>query len=78
MPQKKEDFEKSLTKLNSIVEKMEQGELSLEQSLKYFEEGVTLIRECQNALTKAEQKVSVLTKQREQEVLKDYDDDEDD
>lgn len=75
MVAKKEDFEKSLQKLNAIVEKMEHGELALEQSLKSFEEGVALIHDCQKALTKAEQKVSILTKQREKDVLKNYDHD---
>ena len=60
MPTKKTDgidFEKSLEKLNKLVEKMEQGNLPLEESLKSFEDGVVLIRQCQEALDKAEQKV---------------------
>ncbi|MBT3737312.1 MAG: exodeoxyribonuclease VII small subunit, partial [Gammaproteobacteria bacterium] len=43
-------FEESLAKLEGLVEKMEAGELSLEDSLKTFEEGVKLTRECQQAL----------------------------
>ena len=54
-------FEASLDKLEKIVEKMEGGDLSLEESLKVFEEGVKLTRECQQALTLAEQKVKMLT-----------------
>jgi Exonuclease VII small subunit len=42
---------------------MESGDLSLEDSLKYFEQGVELTRQCQVALNKAEQKISVLTAQ---------------
>ncbi len=53
-------FEKSLQELEKIVEKMEQGDLSLEESLKYFEKGVQLTRSCQQALKKAEQKVTML------------------
>ena len=53
-------FEESLAKLEGLVEKMEAGELSLEDSLKTFEEGVKLTRECQQALVKAEQKVKTL------------------
>tara|TARA_Y100000780_G_C13470777_1_gene334585 strand:- start:251 stop:493 length:243 start_codon:yes stop_codon:yes gene_type:complete len=62
MPRKKKttDFEQSLQDLESIVTQMEQGELSLEDSLKAFEEGVSLTRECQNILAQAEQKVQLL------------------
>jgi exodeoxyribonuclease VII small subunit len=58
---KKIDLEKSLQELESIVETLEDGDLSLEQSLKYFEKGVKLSRECQTALKDAEQKVKILT-----------------
>ncbi len=54
------DFEKKLTRLEEIVEKMESGDLALENSLKLFEEGVKLSRECNTQLTDAEQKVKVL------------------
>lgn len=54
------EFEKKLDRLESIVEKMETGELSLEESLKLFEEGVKLSRECNTQLTAAEQKVKLL------------------
>ena len=54
------DFEKKLTRLEEIVSKMEAGELSLEDSLKYFEEGVKLSRNCHTELEAAEQKVQVL------------------
>jgi exodeoxyribonuclease VII small subunit len=58
------DFEKSLTKLETLVEKMEHGDLSLEQSLKSFEEGIKLTSECNKALTDAEQKVEILIKEQ--------------
>ena len=54
------DFEQSLAQLEAIVDKMEKGELSLEQSLEAFEEGVKLTRNCQQTLQKAEQRVHEL------------------
>lgn len=54
------DFEKKLTRLEELVEKMETGDLSLEDSLKFFEEGVKLSRECNSQLSEAEQKVKIL------------------
>ena len=54
------DFEKKLGRLEDIVEKMETGELALEESLKLFEEGVKLSRECNVQLSEAEQKVRLL------------------
>lgn len=55
------DFEKKLGRLEEIVQKMEKGELALEDSLKLFEEGVRLSRECQTQLSAAETKVKQLT-----------------
>jgi len=63
------DFEKSLAELESLVERMEQGDQSLEQSLKDFERGVALTRSCQQALKAAEQKVEQLLSQNGQEQL---------
>ncbi|MBK7889766.1 MAG: exodeoxyribonuclease VII small subunit [Bdellovibrionales bacterium] len=54
------DFEKKLKRLEEIVGKMEDGELSLDDSMKLFEEGVKLSRDCQTQLSQAEQKVKVL------------------
>ena len=53
-------FEESISKLEALVERMEDGDLSLEESLKTFEEGIKLTRECQQALKTAEQKVKLL------------------
>ncbi len=53
-------FEKSLKELEALVAKMEQGNLSLEESLQYFERGIQLTRTCQQALKEAEQKVEIL------------------
>ncbi len=54
------EFEHSLAELESLVQKMESGEMTLEQSLNAFEQGVKLTRDCQTALTDAEQKVQML------------------
>ena len=57
------DFNKGLAELEMIINKMESGDLSLEDSLKYFEKGVKLHRKCHSALTDAEQRVSILSEE---------------
>lgn len=54
------DFEKSLEELEALVSAMEDGDMSLEDSLAAFEKGIKLTRDCQTALKQAEQKVQVL------------------
>lgn len=54
-------FEEALEELESLVEILEQGDLSLEDSLKSFERGVVLARSCHDALAQAEQKVAMLS-----------------
>ncbi|MFJ2985780.1 MULTISPECIES: exodeoxyribonuclease VII small subunit [unclassified Pseudomonas] len=54
------DFEQSLADLQALVERLENGELSLEDSLAAFEQGIALTRDCQGALAQAEQKVQIL------------------
>lgn len=54
------EFEKKLNRLEEIVQKMEKGELALDESLKLFEEGVKLSRECHSQLTTAEAQVKKL------------------
>ena len=54
------NFEKALENLDQLVSSMENGELSLEDSLKAFETGIKLTRECQTALKEAEQKIQIL------------------
>jgi len=66
-------FEQSLVKLENLVEKMEAGELTLEDSLTTFEEGIRLTRECQQALSQAEQKVKILIEQNGQVTSQDFD-----
>ena len=80
MPKKSEEnfnFETSLEKLNLLVEKMESGGLSLEDSLKSFEEGVALTRQCQTALQQAEQKVQILLEKNGEQTLAPFADNED-
>ncbi|MCP5160971.1 MAG: exodeoxyribonuclease VII small subunit [Hahellaceae bacterium] len=54
------NFEQSLEALESLIQQMEKGELSLEDSLAAFERGIKLTRECQTALTQAKQRVDQL------------------
>jgi exodeoxyribonuclease VII small subunit len=54
------DFENALAELEQLVAVMEEGDLSLEDSLKHFERGIALTRACQKALAEAEQKVQIL------------------
>lgn len=54
------DFEQSLSELQTLVERLESGTLSLEESLGAFEQGIRLTRDCQAALGRAEQKVQQL------------------
>jgi exodeoxyribonuclease VII small subunit len=59
-------FEQSVSDLEHIVKQLENGELSLEDSLKEFEKGIYLARKCQDVLNQAEQKVEFLTKTQTQ------------
>ena len=58
------NFEKALENLDKLVSSMENGELSLEDSLKAFETGIKLTRECQTALKEAEQKIQLLINEK--------------
>ncbi len=57
-----QNFEASLTALEKIVRDLEAGELPLEESLKLFEDGVRLSRECQERLDQAERRIEILTR----------------
>lgn len=74
MPRKKSStlFEDSLTGLEEIVEQLEQGDISLEESLKSFEQGVKLTRVCQKSLQEAEQKVQILLAKNGQQTLESF------
>ena len=72
------DFEKSLSELESLVTKLEQGDVPLEDALKAFERGVALTRQCQTALRTAQQKVEVLLARNGSEEVVPFADEEDD
>jgi len=59
-----QNFEESLKKLEAIVARMEQGDVTLEESIKLFEEGTKLAEQCKQQLAEAEGKVEILIKQR--------------
>ncbi len=70
------DFEKSLHNLEQIVQKMENSELGLEESLKQFEKGIALAKNCQNALSAAELKVNQLIEQNGLQKTLPFEDDD--
>ena len=69
------DFEKSLVKLENIIEALEDGDLPLNESIRTFEEGVKLTKHCQELLTKAELKIQKLLEKDDGTLdLEDFDD----
>jgi exodeoxyribonuclease VII small subunit len=73
------DFETALDQLEELVDDMENGDLTLEESLKAFEQGIKLTRECQAALNQAEQRVQILIEENGRLKTVDLEgDDEDD
>ncbi len=70
------NLETSLAEINSLIEQMEKGDLSLEQSLTQFERGITLIKHAQKILQSAEQKVRLLTKTNDGDQLAPYENNE--
>jgi exodeoxyribonuclease VII small subunit len=67
-PQRKGEFEKSLTRLEEVVKRLESTELSLDEAMKLFEEGVKLSRECQKQLEEAEGRVEILLKKADGKI----------
>lgn len=61
-------FEEALTRLEEIVKKMEDGDLTLEESLEAFEEGIKLSRLCAKKLDEAERRVEILLKDEDDNV----------
>ncbi len=61
----KKKFEEALQKLEKVVEQLESGDLSLEDSLAAFEEGVGLVKYCNQKLTEVEKKIELLVKDKE-------------
>ena len=70
---KKLDYKASVNELESLVNQLEQGDISLEESLKLYESGVLLTRDCQQSLQAAEQKVQMLLQQSGEDSLVDFD-----
>jgi exodeoxyribonuclease VII small subunit len=66
-------FEQALSELEALVERMEAGELPLEESLKQFERGVELTRLCQKSLADAEQKVKIVLEKDGKQILQPFD-----
>jgi exodeoxyribonuclease VII small subunit len=71
------DFEKSLSELEALVARLEQGDVPLEEALKTFERGVALTRQCQTALRGAQQKVEMLLARNGEESVELFSDDSD-
>jgi exodeoxyribonuclease VII small subunit len=67
------DFETAMRDLEALVERLEQGDLPLEESVAAFERGMLLTRSCQSALTEAEQKVEILLKKAGAPAVEDFD-----
>lgn len=68
-PTKKPDFERSLARLEEVVRKLESPQLSLDEAMKLFEEGVNLSRECQKQLEEAEGRVEILLKKADGKLV---------
>ena len=76
MPKKKSalPFEDALAELEQLVNRLEQGDVSLEESLRSFERGVSLTRTCQQALQEAEQKIQILLEKNGTQSLEPFTD----
>jgi len=72
------DFEQSLSELEALVTRLEQGDVPLEDALKTFERGVALTRQCQTLLRTAQQKVEVLLARDGNEVVAPFADEDED
>lgn len=70
------NLETSLNEITQLIDGMERGELSLEQSLDHFERGVSLVKHCQKILQEAEQKVTMLVQKNGKDNLAPYGDDD--
>jgi len=76
LPKDDRTFEEALSELEGIVQKLERGDVALEESLRLFEEGVRALRRCHELLEGAEKRIQVLTKGLEGFELKDWRGDE--
>ncbi len=71
------DFERALDELEKLVERMEEGELSLEESLKLYERGIELSKACQKALDAAEKRIRILSERDGKSELEAFEADQD-
>jgi exodeoxyribonuclease VII small subunit len=67
-------FEDALNELEQLVNRLERGDMTLEESLQAFERGVNVTRTCQKALQEAEQKVQILVEKNGAQVLENFND----
>jgi len=67
------NFEETLAELEKLIANLEEGELSLDESLTGFKHGIELTRQCQAALDNAQQTVELLTKNQDEDSLKPFD-----
>ena len=70
-------FEKALVRLETIVEEMESGKLSLEDMMKRFEEGQGLVKVCSTKLNQVEKRIEILVKEGESVTAQPFDDEDD-
>jgi exodeoxyribonuclease VII small subunit len=68
---RKKTFDEKMSRLKEIISMMDKDTLSLEESLKYYEEGVALLKKCEKDLNTAEGKIEVLSKDQSDIVLED-------
>jgi exodeoxyribonuclease VII small subunit len=68
------DFEKALVELESLVERLERGDVPLDEALRTFERGVALTRHCQACLQAAQQKVEILLKRSGEPLVQPFED----
>ncbi|HVP32912.1 MAG TPA: exodeoxyribonuclease VII small subunit [Steroidobacteraceae bacterium] len=71
------DFEQALAELEGLVERLEHGDLPLDEALKAFERGVALTRQCQTSLQAAQQKVEILLKRSGKTQVEPFEESED-
>ncbi len=69
MAKEKKNFEKSLSELEEIVEKLERGEMSLDESIEIFQKGVTLSKDLSKMLDEIEKKITILVENEKGEVV---------
>ncbi|MDH3902490.1 MAG: exodeoxyribonuclease VII small subunit [Xanthomonadales bacterium] len=69
------NFEETLAELEKLVANLEQGDLSLDESLSGFKHGIELTRQCQTALDNAQQTIEILTNTQDEDTLRPFDPD---